>query len=102
MKKVIVRYRIKADQVGENQKLIAAVFSELKMARPEGLRYASFLQQDGQSFVHVASIETPDGTNPLANLATFKAFQKDLQSRCLEAPVATEITEIGSYRVFSE
>ncbi|MDH3252516.1 MAG: hypothetical protein OEM41_06955 [Ignavibacteria bacterium] len=102
MKRVIVRYKVKPDKANENQELIQAVFAELNSKRPDGLRYASFLQADGQSFVHIASIETKDGSNPLSGIEAFKAFQKDINSRCIESPVATEITEVGSFRMLNE
>lgn len=102
MKRVIVRYKVDPTRVNENQALIWAVFAELKEKKPTGLRYASFLQEDGQSFVHVASVETADGSNPLSEIQAFKAFQQDIKSRCIEPPVAAGLTEIGSYGLFDE
>ncbi len=49
--------------------------------------------------MHIASIET-DGPNPLTLTAAFKAFQEGIKDRCEEPPVAVELTEVGSYRVF--
>jgi hypothetical protein len=99
MKRIMVRYRVKADQAAENRRLIESVFAELNAAAPAGLRYASFVLPDGVSFVHVASVETSDGTNPLTNTAAFKAFQAGIKDRCEEAPVAVELHEVGSYRM---
>jgi hypothetical protein len=76
MKRVMVRYKVKADRAGDNQRYIEKVFEELHASGPEGLRYASFKLDDGVSFVHIASIETDDGQNPLSNTAAFKAFQE--------------------------
>ncbi len=102
MKKVMVRYRVKASQAAENRRLIEAVFAELKATRPEGIRYASFVLPDGVSFVHLASVEAADGSNPLAATAAFKTFQAGIKDRCEEAPVLAELQEIGSYRIFEE
>lgn len=55
---VMVRYKVKADSSGENERLIKAVFAALERERPAGLRYASFKLADGVSFVHVASVDT--------------------------------------------
>ena len=52
------------------------------------------------SFVHLASIETADGSNPLGETAAFKKFQEGIKERCDEPPVAVELQEIDSYRVF--
>lgn len=102
MRRVIVRYRVKADQAAENRRLIEAVFAELGAKQPDGLRYASFVQEDGVSFVHIASIETSDRGNPLAETEAFKAFQRDMLERCEEAPVALELEAVGSYRLLEE
>ena len=98
MKRVLVRYKVKADRAEENVEYIKKVFAELKQNSPDGLRYASFRLQDGVSFVHIASIETTDGQNPLAQTAAFKAFQEGIKDRCEEPPAAVELDEIGSYR----
>jgi len=100
MKTVLVRYKVKADKAAENVAYIKQVFEELKQSSPAGLRYASFKQDDGVSFVHIASIETEDGSNPLGETAAFKAFQAEIQERCEEPPVAVDIENIGAYRFF--
>ena len=61
-----------------------------------------FKLDDGVSFVHIASIETEDGSNPLAESAAFKAFQAEISNRCEEPPQALYLNEIGSYRFFGE
>ncbi len=98
MKRIMVRYRVKPDRVGENEELIRAVFTELESTAPDGVRYASFRQEDGLSFVHIVSIEADN--NPLADLPAFKAFTADIKERCDEPPVAVALSEIGSYRLF--
>jgi hypothetical protein len=100
MKRIMVRYELKADRVEENKQLVKAVFEELKAKQPAGLRYATFVLPDGVSFVHIASIETTDGSNPLGITDAFKVFQKDIKDRCEEPPVAVDLTEVDSYRVF--
>jgi hypothetical protein len=94
----VVRYKTKPDRADENQALIEAVFAELDAERPEGLRYLNLRLGDGVSFVHVASIETPDGANPLAAMPAFGAFQKDIADRCEEPPLVMEATVVGSFR----
>ncbi len=99
MKRVIVRYKVKGDRAQQNIEYIQGVFSALEKSKPEGLRYASFQLEDGVSFIHIASIETEDGANPLASLDEFKAFTQDIASRCEEPPVASAVETIGNYRV---
>ena len=100
MKRVLVRYKVKADRAAENEAYIAKVFEQLKKEQPAGLRYASFKLADGVSFVHLASLETEDGSHPLGELAAFKTFTSHIKERCEEPPLATELAEIGSYRLF--
>jgi len=97
MKRTMVRYKIKADCVAENERYIASVFEQLEREKPPGLHYASFKLEDGVSFMHIASLETADGSNPLAALSAFKAFTADIRDRCEEPPVGVDLQEIGSY-----
>jgi len=101
MKRVMVRYRVRADQAGENERYIGQVFAELEREQPAGLRYASFKLDDGVSFVHIASIETADGVNPLVALPSFKEFSARIKDRCDEPPVTAELHEVGAYRLLS-
>ena len=91
MNKLIVRYKVKGDKASENQKYIQQVFAELHKIRPAGLRYASFKLSDGVSFVHIVSVETADGNNPLIETPGFKLFNEGIKDRCEEQPVLTEI-----------
>lgn len=102
MKRVMVRYKVKADRAAENENYISKVFEQLKNDRPSGLRYASFKLNDGVSFVHIVSIDAPDGSNPLSELSAFKVFTAQIKDRCEEPPVALDLKEVGSYRFFGE
>lgn len=93
----VVRYKTKSDRADENQSLIEAVYAELDAARPEGLRYMTFRLGNGVSFVHIASIETVDGANPLAAVPAFAAFQQGIAERCEEGPLVMEASVVGSY-----
>jgi hypothetical protein len=102
MKRVMVRYKVKPDRATENEELVRAVYDELQRTDPPGFRYATFQLEDGVSFVHVASIEAEDGRSPLSDVKAFKRFQENIGERCDEAPVATELREIGSFRFFRD
>ena len=99
MKTILVRYKLKPGQGEPNEALVRAVFEQLGATQPAGLHYASFKAADGLSFTHLAMIDTPDGSNPLPGLPAFKAFVADIGARCDEPPVATELTEVGRYRL---
>ena len=61
MKRVVVRYKLKADRVLEHEDLIHKLFAELATARPAGLSYRALKLEDGVSFVHIATVSTADG-----------------------------------------
>ena len=96
MPHVMVRYRVHADRVAENEELVRAVYDELAAAQPEGLHYATFKLADGVTFVHVAQHDEP---NPLPETAAFRRFQEGIRERCAEPPAVTELQEVGSYRI---
>jgi hypothetical protein len=100
MRRVLVRYRVHPDRVAENEQLVRAVYDELASVGPAGFRYATFRLDDGVTFVHIASIETADGSNPLPGLAAFQRFQETIAQRCEDPPVVTELAEIGSFHFF--
>jgi len=100
MKRIMVRYKVKADRAAENEQFIREVFAELKADGPAGLRYAPFKLDDGVSFVHIASVETDDGANRLSQTAAFRSFQENIRDRCEEPPIAVELHQVGAYRLF--
>jgi hypothetical protein len=98
MSVTVVRYQTKSDRAEENQALIEKVFGALDADRPAGLRYASFRLADGVTFVHVASVETDDGVNPLTVTPAFAEFLREIGHRVEEGPTASAATVVGSYR----
>jgi L-rhamnose mutarotase len=98
MKQVMVRYKVKPDRAAENEELVRAVYDELGRTEPAGLRYATFQLEDGVSFVHLAMTDTDGGRNPLSEIEAFKEFQREIEDRCEETPVVSELREIGSFR----
>jgi hypothetical protein len=102
MRQVMVRYKVKADQAARNEELVRRVYEELHQTAPAGFRYATFVQEDGVSFVHVASSEREDGPSPLMDVAAFRAFQENIADRCEEAPAPVGVREVGSYGFWSQ
>jgi hypothetical protein len=96
MSTVMVRYKVKPGRAEENAQLVRAVYEELASSQPDGLHYATFLLEDGVSFVHIASVE--DGQNPLSEVKAFQEFLKDIAERCAEPPVTAKLDLLGSFR----
>ncbi len=97
MKHTIVRYRVKPDRVAENEALIRAVYDELDTERPAGIAYATYKLDDGVSFIHISTSDTPDGRNPLSDLPAFRTFTAGAADRCDEQPVVSEAGEVGRF-----
>jgi hypothetical protein len=97
MKIVMVRYKVRADAAAENERLVKEVFAELERQRPAGIHYSTFKARDGQSFVHLAHIDTADGTNPLLAVEAFKRFSGTIKDRCEEPPATTELDAVARY-----
>ena len=100
MKRMIVQYKVKPEMATENQQFIKRVFEELRATAPAGIRYIAFKGSDGVSFMHLVSLETETGENPLDQSPSFQAFQAGLSERFAEQPTFTTLDEVGSYRVF--
>jgi hypothetical protein len=93
----VVRYKTKPEHAEENQALVEAVFAELAKTAPAGLTYETYRLADGVSFVHVASIDTGDGSNPLTTTPAFRTFLQGIADRCAEPPLALDANKIGAY-----
>ena len=98
MRRTLIRYRTKPEAADRNTALIAAVFSELKAANPDGVRYLS-MRLDDDTFIHLVEATSEDGSSPIPKLAAFQAFQSGIRERCAEPPLVREATIVGDYRM---
>src|SRR5436190_12290622 len=101
MKRTLIRYKAKPEAADKNAELVAAVFAELKAAKPDGVRYLTLRLED-DSFVHLVETAADDGSSPLPKLAACQAFQSGIRERCAEPPVPRGVTIVGNYRMLSE
>jgi len=97
MKRVMVTYRVKADQAEENERLIKQVFKQLLRQLPEGVQYSVYKQSDGVSFVHIAAFEDKAADHLFTELPAFKDFRAAIKDRCEEQPVTVHVEELGAY-----
>ena len=94
---VMIRYKLKPDQVQQNQELLGDYFAELETLAPD-LRDAIFRLDDGVSFVQF--VETgAEGPAALRKLPAFQRYRSTLDDRCEEPPVLTVLDKVGSYRL---
>ena len=96
MKHILVRYTTKPEQADTNQRLIEAVFRELRTKQLDGVRYLALRLGDG-TFVHFATAD--DGSGGLTSLDAFRDFQAGIKERCIDPPQPGEATIIGDYRM---
>jgi hypothetical protein len=94
---VVVSYTVRPEAVAEHVRLIEAIFEQLHAEAPSNLEYKVMRLDDGVSFVHVSTADTPDGSNPLPQMATFRQFGKDSAARVATTPVPTAADIVGSY-----
>jgi hypothetical protein len=95
-RRTIVRYTVRPGLEEHNAQLVRAVYRELAELAPPGFRYATYRLHDGRTFVHVAEQEH-DSPGPLAALAAFRAFQREIGDRCEWGPVAGSAEVIGRF-----
>ena len=100
-KRIVVRYKTKPERAEENHRLVEKVFEELNTTDPGGVRYATVRLAD-DTFIHMVSIETDDGSSPLQDNAAFAEFQADIADRCIEPPNPQDAQLVGHYRFFAE
>jgi hypothetical protein len=98
MNRRLISYRTKPEMAARNAELVAAVFQELAVAKPDGVRYMT-LRLDDDSFVHIVETDADDGTSALPKLGAFQAFQSGVRERCVEPPLVRVATVVGNYRM---
>jgi hypothetical protein len=102
MKRQIVIYKAKPEHNAENERLLRAVFAELRAKQPQDVRYVA-ARLDDDTYVHLVFTETPEGEpGPLSKLDAFRAYQAEVRSRLQAPPAAGEATIIGDYRMLGE
>jgi len=75
------------------------VFAAIDEAQPEGLRYASCLLPDGETFI--ALLQLDDGLeNPLPGFPEFQQFIQEVEAQRAEPANVQPLTVVGSYRLF--
>jgi hypothetical protein len=98
MKRTLVRYQAKPEQVQENERLIENVFQELHAKSPNGVRYLALKLGDG-TFVHFSMVESNDAGSPIVALDAFRTFQSGIKERCIEPAQFGDVTIVGNYRM---
>jgi hypothetical protein len=95
----MVQAKIRRESVDDIQAATRKVFAAIDAAQPEGIRYASSLLPDGETFV--ALLQLDDGVeNPLPALPEFQEFIEGVEASRAEPADVQPLAVIGSYRLF--
>jgi hypothetical protein len=95
----MVHAKINRESVTDVQAGAKKMFAAVDAAQPEGIRYASCLLPDGETFV--ALLQVDDGVeNPLPGFPEFREFLEGVEASRAEPANVQPLTVIGSYRLF--
>jgi hypothetical protein len=99
MNVMMIRAKVKAENVPDIQAAAEKMFGSINAVRPEGVKYASSRLSDGVSFVALLALDDP-ADNPLQAIPEFRQFQEHLPEWLAEPPTVEPLTVIGSYELF--
>jgi len=95
----MVQSKIRSESVGDVEAAAKKTFAALNDAQPQGIRYASAVLPDGETFL--ALLQLDDGVeNPLPGVAEFREFLELVEASRAEPPDVQPLTVVGSYRLF--
>ncbi len=99
MQVLMVQSKINHESVGAVQAAVQKVVAALDAAHPDGLRYASLLVPESDTFVALRQLD--DGAkNPLEDLPEYKELLGIVEG-CRAAPPVVQMWDLtGSYRLF--
>jgi hypothetical protein len=79
VKTVRVQYTVKKEYAEKNKENIAKVMNDLRKLNNPGIKYSTFLFDDGQTFMHFAMFAGEEGQKILNELESFKKFGLELK-----------------------
>ena len=97
MKIVRVTYKVKESYVAQNKANIEQVMSDLRMLNNPNIKYASYIEDYGLTFMHFA--QYPDGGTAgiISSLDSFAKFRTELKaSNPTTPPEATNLSLVSS------
>ena len=90
----IARFRVRASEVPAVEKAIIAFVGQVA-DEPGTLRYESFREPDGVSYVQVMIFADDDAQAKHGQTAHMKAFVAELYPRCEAEPVFTDLKKVS-------
>jgi hypothetical protein len=101
MKVIRVQYTVQPDYAEQNKQNIEAVMQEVRQLANPDFKYATYVLEDGKTFMHLAYRATSDVEHLPTSLESFKQYQTQLQNH-LEVPPKNETLNLvqSSYDLF--
>ena len=102
MKSVKVQYTVKAEYANTNKKNVAKVMADLRELAHPGIKYSTFVLNDGKTFVHIGMYAGQEALDVVNNLPSFQSFREQLKASGPEAPPkGDDLTLVdSSYEIF--
>jgi hypothetical protein len=97
MNVLMVRAKIKEENVADAEAATEKVIQALEQARRADVRYT--VLSDGPTLVALLVLN-PDGSHPLATLPAYTELVENLKEWYAEPPVVERMTVLGSYQLF--
>jgi hypothetical protein len=95
----MVHAKIRPESVADIEAGTRKMFAAVNAAQPDGVRYASSLLPDGETFV--AFLQLDDGVeNPLPAIPEWREFLADVEASRAAPAEVQPLTILGSYRLF--
>jgi hypothetical protein len=99
MNVLMVRAKLKEENVADAQAATGKVIQALEQAHAADVRYTASVLSDGVTFLALLELK-PDGGNPLAGFPAYAELLEDLKQWYAEPPAVERMTVIGSYQLF--
>ena len=99
MNVMMIRAKIKAENVADAQAATEKVLQALEQARPADVRYAVSTLSDGVTLVAFLELE-PGQDHPLRTFPAYLELIENLKGWYAEPPAVEHMTVIGSYQLF--
>ena len=102
MKSVKVQYTVKTEYAETNKNNIARVMADLRELANQGIKYSTFVLDDGKTFVHFGMYADQEALDVVSSLPSFQAFREQLKASGPEAPPkGDDLTLVdSSYKIF--
>jgi len=102
MKSVKVQYTVKAEYAATNKANISQVMADLRELRHPGIKYSTFVFEDGKTFLHFGIYADQEALDVVNNLPSFQSFREQLKASGPEVlPKGDDLTLVdSSYEIF--